>query len=445
MMSLKYSNLLDFPRSALFSMGLFFSLIFFNAESRAESKAASITPFPDNPASGAFLQQSSASLKITPISIDDVKLRYVGSETIAKKNESPLSFADIRTGVVFKPSRRWGLGIGEILPPVSVERKITSIPIVVLNQVNFVDLKVNASVKYGFSFFGHYLLNDRLGLGLGIAGRKIDVKAEGTSQGSKLFDGSFVLTDNKLSVGLNYDASPNRLRIGLSALVYASNGISAKIDTPLASGAQGGGLKGTDQTSNKFMSEFLMGVEFQVNPLLTIYSDGLWRRADPSQEEFSIVDLVSKKKDIHDTLSYFGALSYMVRPSQFGLATFTYEPSPIGPGSKGEGGLSGFGMKETILLYSGFGDLLPAWSLGAGYQYGEELPTQDDTGRAGRPGKGRSDKVKKLERTSLKDRITFSIGVRYRRASLGVDLDGELPGAYSQTKLQFPISLKTIF
>jgi hypothetical protein len=411
----------------------------------AQSKAASVMPYATNPSSGAFLQHSSGSLYLTPLSSNDVKLRYVGSDTLVKKADSPLSFSDMQVGVVVKLSRRIGLGIGEILPPVSVQRKISSIPIVILNQVNLVDLDVMANVKYGFSFFANYLVNDRLSLGLGAAGRRIDIKASAGTDGGKIFDGNFVMASNSLTLGANYVVVPDRVRVGVATSVFSSDSFSASIDTPLASGAgAGGGLKNTSQTSNKFFGDLLVGMEFQVNQLTHVYTDILWKRADQSQQEFSVVDLVSKKKDIQDTVSLFGGFKYKVKDEQFGLVSFSYEPSPIGPGSKGENGLSGFGMKETILLYSGFGDLLPAWSVMGAFQFGKGLKELSEEKPLLKKVKHHSDERRPLKR-AIWDEMTVTAGVRYRRASLGVDLNGELPGAYSQVKLQFPVSVQISF
>lgn len=411
----------------------------------AQSKAASVLPLATNPASGAFLEHHSGIFAVTPISSNDVNLRYVGSETIAKKNESPLAFSDLQMGFVYKNSRRMSLGIGEILPPVSVERKIDDIPIVVLNQVNLVDLKINASVKYGFSFFGGYILNDRLSLGLGAAGRKIEVKAQGSTEGGKIFDGKFVMAMTTVTAGVNYVLVPDRIRLGVSSSVFSSNSFSSSIETPLVSGGADAGIKDSTQTSNQIFGDFSVGIEFTANRLLVIYSDLIWKRADKSQKEFSVVDLKTKQKDIHDTVSYFGGLKYKGLPQQYALVTYSYEPAAVGAGGKGESGLSGFGMKETVLLYSGFGDLVPAWSLGAALQFGDGLETIDSIRGDSRPQKKTKEKIRQDSRQDIWDRLTLTAGVRYRRASLGVDLDGELPAAYSQTKLQFPVSVQMSF
>jgi hypothetical protein len=414
----------------------------------AESKAASVMPYAANPASGAFLERNSGSLYLTPLSSNDVKLRYVGSETLVKKADSPFSFSDIQIGVVTKITKHIGLGVGEIIPPVSVQRKISGIPVVILNQVNFVDLDVVANVKYGFSFFGSYLVNNRLSLGIGAAGRQIDIKASGGTEGGKIFDGHFVMTNNSVTIGANYVVIPDRLRIGVASSIFASDSFTALIETPLSSGAGGAaggaGPKSSAQTSNRFLADFLSGFEFSPNKFATIYSDFLWKRVDQSQREFSVVDLVEKKKDIQNTLSYFGGVKYKVKDEQYGLLSVSYEPSAIGPGSKGENGLSGFGMKETILLYSGFGDLVPAWSLMASIQFGDGLKVLTEEKSVSKQIKAKQDE-RRASKRKIWDQFTVTAGVRYRRASLGVDLDGELPGAYSQVKLQFPVSVQVSF
>jgi hypothetical protein len=415
----------------------------------ADSRAASVSPLSINPASSAFLQKHSSSLSITPISSNDVKLRYIGSEGISKKSESPLAFSDAQPGFALKPMRRVSFGIGELLPPVSVKRDIDDVPIVVLNDVNLVDLKINASVKYGLALFGGYLLNDRLAVGGGFASRQILVKAiANTNSGEKLFSGQFRLTTTTLNVGANFLAQKNRLRLGVATSVFSSNGITASIETPLASGPGTQSLNNNSSEAKLVFGDFIFGAELEANSLATLCADVVWKRADKGQKEFSLVDLQEKPKDVYDTVSVFANGRYKAQEKQYAIAGFSYEPAPIGGGSKGATGKSGFGMKETALLYSGFGDLLPAWSFSFGLQYGDGLPTINDEEPAKPKNKrNKSDQVavRKNERQDLWDRLTFSISLRYRRASLGIDETGELPAAYSQTRLQFPVTVQSFF
>lgn len=415
----------------------------------ADSKAASVSPLSTNPASSAFLQKHSSSFSITPISSNDVKLRYVGSDGISKKSESPLAFSDIQLGFALKPMRRISFGIGELLPPVSVKRDIDDVPIVVLSDVNLVDLKINANVKYGLSLFGGYLLNDRLSVGGGFASRQILVKAvANTNSGEKLFNGQFRLTTTTLNVGANFLAKKNILRLGVATSVFSSNGITASIETPLASGPGTQSLNNNSSESKLVFGDLIFGAELTVNPLSTLCADVVWKRADQGQKEFSLVDLQEKRKDVYDTVSVFANARYRAQQKQYAIAGFSYEPSPIGGGSKGVTGKSGFGMKETALLYSGFGDLLPAWSFSFGLQYGDGLPTLNDEEPSKPKGKrNKSDQVvsRRNERQDIWDRLTFSVSLRFRRASLGIDEAGELPAAYSQTRLQFPVSVQSTF
>ena len=418
----------------------------------SQSKAASILPAAFNPASGVFLEQNSAGLFVTPISSNDVKVRYIGSDTITKKADSPINFADFAGGFLFKTSRRIGLGIGEILPPVSIQRKIDGIPIVILRQPNLVNLDINANVKYGFSFFGGYLVNDRLSVGAGLAARQIAVKAQAkTESGEKLLDGTFTLSTTNLNVGANYVAIPDKLRLGLTTAVFASTGVATHIDTPLVAGPNSSALNNTKVASNLIFGDLLAGAEFIPNSHTRIYLDLLAKRADKNQKEFSLVDLVQKKKDIHDTASVFVGGRFRAAEKQHALVGYSYEPSAVGPGSAGETGLSGFGMKETAMLYSGFGDLFPAWSISVGLQYGpglKILTDADPISRKSEHPKGIKSPEKgpeKRPKTDIWDRVTFSVGMRYRRASLGVDDAGELPAAYSQTRIQFPISILSNF
>jgi hypothetical protein len=417
----------------------------------AQSRAASVSPLPWNPASSVFLQRNSASFSGTPISSNDVKIRYVGSETITKKAESPLNFSDFQTGVAFKPNRRLSLGIGELLPPISLKRKIDGIPIVVLNSVNPVDLDINASVKYGISLFGGYLINENLSAGAGFSSRQIVINAvANTTSKERLLDGQFKLTNTSLKVGLNFSSPTKRFRIGVASSIFASNAISTSIETPIVAGPETDALNNTSVNSNLIFGDLLIGIEYIANRQTTVFADLWWRRADKNQKEFSLVDLQEKPKDIYDTVSVFVGGKFRVQEKQFAISEFTYEPSPVGAGSPGPDGKSGFGMRETALLYSGFGDLVPAWSISLGLQYGGGIPTIADINpskpnkllRRSKNRRKNSDRAKTL---TFWERTTVSVSFRYKRASLGIDTQGELPGAYSQNRIQFPVSLITSF
>lgn len=414
----------------------------------AQSRAASITPLPINPACSAFLQRSSALFSGTPISSNDVKLRYVSSETITKKAESPISFADFQTGVAFKQSRRISIGVGELIPPVSVKRKIEDIPIVVLKSVNLVNLDIDAQVKYGISLFGGYLLNEQLALGAGFSTRQIQVKAKAnTSSGERLLNGQFLLTDSALRFGLSYHIPRNRLRLGAAASLLNSKSIKTSIETSLVNESTASPLNNNNVSSQMPLGEFVLGAEYSPNRLSEVFVDLVWKRANKNEKEFSLVDLQEKTKDVYDTVSIFLATKYRAQEKQYAIASFTYEPSPVGSGSPGPSGKSGFGMRETALLYSGFGDLLPAWSLSFGLQYGEGLPTLQDQESPKQAARNKESRNKD-KNDSVRDfwsRSTISVSFKYRRASLGVDEAGELPAAYSQNRIQFPISLQSTF
>jgi len=412
----------------------------------AGSKAASVTPLATNPASSVFLHKNSFIFSGSPISSNDVKLRYVGSETITKKAESPLSFGDIQTGFVLKPTRRISFGVGELLPPVTIGRKIEDIPVVILNDVSMVDLDIKASVKYGISLFGGYLVNERLSIGGAFASRQIDVKATAnTSSGERLLNGHFRITTSSANIGLNYVAQPNHLRLGLATSVFSSNALVTGIDTPLVSGENANALNNKSASSNLVFGDFLFGAEFSPNSISEIYADVIWKRADKGQKEFSLVDLKEKPKDIYDTTSVFIGGKYRAQEKQYALLGFSYEPSAVGAGSPGENGKSGFGMRETALLYSGFGDLLPAWSVSIGLQYGNDLKTISDEPQHKHSDKSKTENSREKRSGDIWERSTFGISMRYRRASLGVDDKGELPAAYSQVRLQFPITIQTTF
>lgn len=427
----------------------FFLLLFEPRLARAQSLGASISALPANPASTAFLQSNSASLAVSPISSNDVKIRYVGSDSISKKADSPLSFSDFQAGVAVKTNKRLSLGIGELLPPVSVELKVQEIPVVIFNTVGLVDLDIKAKVKYGVSFFAGYLINDRLSVGAGFSSRQVDANVVAKTSGNEeLVDGEFKLQNSSLRLGLNLFLPANRLRIGVSTSLYSATSITSSLETGLVNDPNSKSLSNNTSASNLLFGDFLFGAEYIANANTAVFGDVIWRRSDKRQKEFSLVDLQEKSKDIHDTVSLFLSTRHRVEDRQYALAGFTYEPSSVGAGTKGSQGKSGFGMRETVMLYSGFGDLVPAWSISIGLQYGDPLPTISDVDKTNRRprSKGQANlDEKKSTRIDFWERTTVSVSLRYKRSSLGVDSDGELPGAYSQTRLQFPVSIQSTF
>jgi hypothetical protein len=414
----------------------------------AQSKIATPSPFAGNPASSAYLLNDSAALMVSPLAINDVKVRYIGSEVITKKEDSPLNLSEFQMGLAWKLSKRMTLGIAEILPPVTVEKDIKDIPVVILNSVNLVDLGLAAHVKYSASVYGSYLVDDRLAFGTAVSTRKIDIKATAHStSGEQLLNGRFSLETTSIVFGLSAVLGPQRVRLGLATSVLSTNNLSTRIETPLqAEGHSAAGGKTT--RSSQAFSDVGLGIELTPNQKSTWGTDLQWRRADKNQKDFSLVDLTEKQKDVHDTVSVAVMSRYRSSERESVSAGFSYEPSPIGAGSKGASGTSGFGMRETVMLYSGYGDLLPAWTIALGLQYGAETANRPLAATSTRSKHSQSRSMEESQRLNQRgfvDRLSFNVGVRYRRASLGIDEKGELPGAYSQTKISFPISVMTNF
>jgi hypothetical protein len=113
------------------------------------------------------------------------------------------------------------------------------------------------------------------------------------------------------------------------------------------------------------------------------------------------------------------------------LAGFRYEPASLGPGSREDGGKSGYGTLELVKLFAGMDDLRPYWeaALGLERSFGKKR------------GAGRS----KSPAAASFHPWTARLGLTYRRASLGIDEDGELPGAYLHTKVTIPAQLTYMF
>jgi hypothetical protein len=138
--------------------------------------------------------------------------------------------------------------------------------------------------------------------------------------------------------------------------------------------------------------------------------------ANAGERRFSIVDLEEQPLDAYDTLAVrFGSkLAISARDSL--TAGYVYEPAGVGDGERGKGTKTGFGTIDYVPIFVGIEDLKPYQRIVAGF--------------------GRT-----FGRMKGYDRWSVAGGVALQEASRGVDENGELPGAYRQRKLIFPVQV----
>ena len=114
------------------------------------------------------------------------------------------------------------------------------------------------------------------------------------------------------------------------------------------------------------------------------------------------------------------------------LLGFRYEPSSIGPGSRGDTPLVGFGTVSLIEILAGLATITPYTMVAAGVQIGL-MPSHYNLLSPG----GKLDKRSQNSPPYFK--LLLESGVAYSFASIGIDKSGELPGTYVYRKIGIPV------
>jgi hypothetical protein len=307
----------------------------------------------------------------------------------------------------------------------------------VLDSLNFVDVTGSARLDGIATVAAGYRFTE--GFGIGVRASYYAVSFEAVAKpsegGPAIFDISGTATGMTAGLGLRWDIVPGRLSLGAASDVVSVTQMKTTTKVVL----QG---ETTDDGSGKPayvnpLDNVLFGAQFATSPRFRLLTDLKYTRAKAGEEDFSVVDLKTKKKDVHDTLSVKSGAIIGVGDSTSLLAGFAYEPASLGPGSRSDDdsdGLIGFGTKDVIMImldapYIGE-DLTPYWLAAAGMQWGFS-PTASRTSR----GKGQP------PRTTYYNAWTVGTGIVYKRASLGIDADGEQPGAYLKTSVSVPLQI----
>ena len=389
-----------------------------------------------NPAVAGEIRETSVEIEPILYQSEIIRMRFVGFDPIVKQNSGLGSLATFMPALMWKPTKALGVFISEILPPVDAKIKIDDVPIVILKQQNMADIAVDAKVAYGIGAGLGYELNPRLALGANILSQSIGIKADiTTTSGAELVKVGLQQNLFSLGAGLLFEAIPNKLSLGFASDIISTSSIKTSIDSPLLSGAGGAGAntgQSLDSTTNMPFSRMLGGVMVTFADFASFGFDLDWQRAPQNMQEFSLTDLAQKPKDIHDSVSVRAMGSFRPNHEQRIMVGGSYEPSMVGAGTPGTDGLSGFGLRETLMLYGGFQDLLPGYSFMVGTVYGEDLQKESAQVEP-KTRHGRSKEPKRV--TGLWSMTNIGAGLVYRQASLGIDESGELPAAYTQTKL----------
>ena len=365
-----------------------------------------------NPANAVYLKRTEFLLMLPSYKNDNIKVKYPGSPTLNRSIKG-INMPRALPGYVVKHSKKISWSLVALPPvPLNLPVSINELPLNILNSINFVNMEVDAKINGSARGLIAYKFSRNLALGL-----SADYLATDVTSVIKDFETNEDVASIKvnsvaanLRTGIRYRLSKS-LILGASSRIYSYSKRKVETSVSVAGGSQPASI---DQTTDPLKS-VLLGLTYRTKRR-SLFLDLAYDRADKT-ESFSLVDLARKERDSHDPLAVrLGGLLKM--NPRFGLLFGgRYEPSGIGSGSPGANGKGGFSSMELLQLFAGSQELKPYWELGGGIE----------THFA---------KEKKFYSYTLR------IGVTYSDASLGVDSNGELPGAYKQTKLQIPLSIK---
>ncbi len=393
-----------------------------------------------NPANAAFLDRTQVSWSPELFKSETIYARYPGFES-ASLAENGMGNLLAKPAFIYRANSRLSFG-GYAIPPLPIEIDIKKekLPVMLLGTLNYVDLIAKGGLKGAGQALVGYRVSSSFGIGINANFQSVGFTAEllPSDGGDKLADITGAFTTINSNLGFRY-AINSTFAVGLSFGLFSQKTVDLKIDSPLLQQADGaaqpGGNSGSGGGSVTSPADaFLFGVEASLNPQTRFLLDLQYTRANKEEETFSLVDLTNKKKDVYDTLAVRAGMSLAVTPTNSALVGYRYEPSNLGPGSPGPDGTAGFGTIDLVTMFAGFDTLRPY----SQYSLGLKMLAGWVTERPERPaGKKRNVEVKEKGFHAWE----ISFGLVYRIASLGIDEEGELPGAYLQKKTFIPLTV----
>lgn len=416
-----------------------------------------------NPALAGALDRTEIS--VTPaISIQNsLLLRYPDSGTIEKQMGLLGDVGTFIPGFIYKATPRLGIGISEILPPLKLNQKITGVPIVILNSTQQIDIEAAVNVHGAIGGVIGYRFSDYLSLGVRANFRSVSIDADVVPEGGGdplAVQHQDQTTFNVLG-GILLEPVPGRFRIGLSTMVIGSNKSSTKVESAFVAqqnagdSPDGGSGKSSATTSGTF-SQFIAGGAYLISPRRFVAADIDYKAASPTAKEFSMVDFKEKPIDGYARLDLRVTAEWSISRSASIVGGYAMENASKGPGSRSttdDDGKAGFGSGDIIQIYTGQASLVPAQSYMGGiklYMLKEsrrELEPRESDKKSVEVKSGEKKQAQAIPRPSSVDGTGWILGVGlgYRKASLGIDQSGELPGAYQQTRIYIPLEITRRF
>ncbi|MCX6106841.1 MAG: hypothetical protein NTY08_13525 [Proteobacteria bacterium] len=392
-----------------------------------------------NPANAAFLDYTQFSYVAEILKSDSIDIRY--------PNFTPttLTYSGVATplnkpGFIWRANPQISLGAVLVPPlPVAINIKKNRVPVVVVGTQNYVDLTVAAKVRgIGTATFA-YRVSDRLGLGIGanLLALSFTAKMVPSSGGTPLADLDGSVRQLAIVLGARFVAIPGILQLGLAATVLSQDSKVLNVSSPFVAGGSASDpaqRDGSKSQAFQTLSSVLLGSQIAISPRIRLLADVRYTRADKSQVSFSLVTLKKGTQDLHDTLSVRTGTLVNMMPNLNLLLGFRYEPSSIGPGSRGDTPLVGFGTVNLVEILAGLAPITPYTMIAAGVQIGLMPSHYNQLSRGGKLDK-------KSQNSSPYFKLLLESGVAYSYASIGIDKTGELPGTYVYRKIGIPVGI----
>ncbi len=378
-----------------------------------------------NPAHAAMLKRSELYYAPEVYKSEVVRARYPGFQGISQTNSGlGLISVTARPAFIYKLSPSTGIG-GFILPPlpISVPIEKKGVPVVVLGQQNSVDLKAKGSLLgAGELTYGKEISDYAFGISVNYAKVGIDATLNASGGGS-LADITGTAEVLAMRGGSVRSFAGGKLTLGAALDILKSQTLDLRVDSPLF--ADGGpDLSGSGSSHSVLTNPFagvLVGAMLEVTPKSKLMIDLDYKHHSKSQKTFSLVELKEKKRDLYDTLAVRIGHVLRFRAGTSFLSGFRYEPAALGQGGLGEGSRAGFGTMELAQIFAGLSELTPLYEIGLGIEKKFAMKSRDVGFFSGI--------------------WTGQIGVTYAKGSIGIDKNGELPGAYLYKKIAMPAAV----
>lgn len=376
-----------------------------------------------NPAIAGELKRSSVQL-IWGMESYQYNQRYPGFEAHSS-SKTGLSPKLPIPRFIYKATPHFGIG-GTIIPfAVSQPISVQDIPIVILSQQSLVDIeglgKLNAlaDVSMGYAIHNTFSLGMRFNY----------VSYEGNGDLTESVGGtniaSFAVQSETMDLGIGLKFNMPQFSIGIMVSAFQSELVTSKFDTKLGvvkddEESDGADDNGKSKTSGS-LNTMRLGIGIRFHPRIYGAFDVEYEKAKKGEKRFSVVDMAEKELDSYDTLSFYSGMEFRVDSQSDVLVGYFNEPGSIGPGTKGEDGKAGFGFFD-LALNLGEPPERPVWGMGAGIRY-------------------RLQPVRFKKKKRRFYRVILEAGVLYSETSIGIDEQGEQPGAYLAKRYKVPIKI----